>query len=120
LRQGELFALTIWQITPGGRVIDVDSKVIEVSRTRLTGLPTGGKLRKTISPVRPPRGYPLAEKIEARIGQVRAEIETGRNPLGLMFPSPRGKHWRSSTFDRRVLAPAYRAAGWRDPGGNGT
>ena len=37
-----------------------------------------------------------------------------------MFPSPRGKHWRSSNFDRRVLAPAYLAAGWRDADGNGT
>ena len=25
-----------------------------------------------------------------------------------------------SNFDRRVLAPAYRAAGWRDAHGNGT
>ncbi len=37
-----------------------------------------------------------------------------------MFPSPRGRYWRSSNFDRRVLAPAYRAAGWRDAGGTGT
>jgi hypothetical protein len=29
-------------------------------------------------------------------------------------------HWRSSNFDRRVLAPAYLAAGWRDDAGNGT
>jgi integrase len=36
-----------------------------------------------------------------------------------MFPSPRGTYWRSSNFDRRVLAPAYLAAGWRDAGGNG-
>jgi hypothetical protein len=47
-------------------------------------------------------------------------MEAGRNPLGLMFPSPRGKHWRSSNFDRRVLAPAYAAAGWRDAAGSGT
>ena len=37
-----------------------------------------------------------------------------------MFPSPRGGYWRSSNFDRRVLAPAYLAAGWRDADGNGT
>ena len=47
------------------------------------------------------------------------EQAAGTNSLGLMFPSPRGTWWRSSNFDRRVLAPAYRAAGWRDPGGNG-
>jgi integrase len=118
LRQGELFALTIGQITPGSRVIDVDRKVIEVSGKLLTGLPKGCKRRKTIYPARTPEGYPLAEKIETRIGQVRAEMAAGANPLGLMFPSPRGKHWRSSNFGRRVLAPAYLAAGWRDTGGN--
>ena len=32
---------------------------------------------------------------------------------------PHGTYWRSSNFDRRVLAPAYPAASWRDPGGNG-
>jgi integrase len=119
LRQGEEFALTIWQITPGSRVIDVDRKVVEVSGKLLTGLPKGCKRRKTIYPARTPQGYPLAARIEARIGQVRAEMAAGRNPLGLMFPSPRGKHWRSSNFDTRVLAPAYRAAGWRDADGNG-
>ena len=36
-----------------------------------------------------------------------------------MFPSPRGTWWRSSNFDRRVLAPAYQAAGWRDASGTG-
>jgi integrase len=46
--------------------------------------------------------------------------EAGTNPLGLIFPSPAGKHWRSSNFSRRVLAPAYLAAGWRDADGNGT
>ena len=51
--------------------------------------------------------------------QARAEQEAGTNPLGLIFPSPSGKHWRSSNFDRRVLEPAYLAAGWRDADGNG-
>jgi integrase len=119
LRQGEEFALTIGQITTGSRVIDVDRKVVEVSGQLLTGLPKGCKRRKTIYPARTPEGYPLAARIEARIEQVRAEMAAGTNPLGLMFPSPRGKHWRSSNFDRRVLAPAYRAAGWRDADGSG-
>ena len=119
LRQGEEFALAIGQITPARRVIDVDRKVVEVGGKLLTGLPKGCKRRKTIYPARTPLGYPLAEKIEARIEQVKAEMAAGTNPLGLMFPSPRGKHWRSSNFDRRVLAPAYLTAGWRDPAGNG-
>ena len=119
LRQGELFALTISQIDPAARVIDVDRKVIEIGGTLLTGAPKGRKRRKTIYPARTPRGYPLAEKIAARIQAARAEQKAGTNPLGLMFPSLRGTYWRSSNFDRRVLAPAYLAAGWRDPGSNG-
>jgi len=120
LRQGELFALTADQITPGGRVIDVDRKVIEVAGALLTGLPKGCKRRKAIYPARTPQGYPLAEKLQARIQAARAEMQAGTNPAGLIFPSPRGRYWRSSSFDRRVLAPAYQAAGWRDTGGNGT
>jgi integrase len=120
LRQGELFALTADQITPSSRVIDVDRKVIEVAGALLTGLPKGCKRRKTIYPARTPEGYPLADKIQARIQAARAETETGTNPLGLIFPSPRGQYWRSSNFDRRVLAAAYLAAGWRDTGVNGT
>ncbi len=119
LRQGELFALATGQIDQAARVIDVDRKVIEVSGTLLTGAPKGRKRRKTIYPVRTPQSYPLAEQIAARIDAVRAELEAGTNPLGLMFPSPRSTYWRSSNFDRRVLAPAYLAAGWRDAGGNG-
>jgi hypothetical protein len=102
LRQGEEFALTIWQITPATRAIDVDRKVIEVSGKLLTGLPKGSKRRTTIYPARTPHGYPLADKIHARINQVRAEIQAGTNPLGLMFPSPRGHHWRSSVGDHVI------------------
>ena len=45
--------------------------------------------------------------------------KTATNPLGLVFPSPTGKHWRSSNFNRNVLQRAYQAAGWRDAAGNG-
>ena len=51
--------------------------------------------------------------------QARAEQAAGANPLGLVFPSPTGKHWRSSNFNRNVLQRAYLAAGWRDGDGNG-
>jgi hypothetical protein len=119
LRQGEEFALTIWQIIPHERVIDVDRKVVEVAGKQYIELPKSRKRRKTIYPVRTPAGYPLAAKIDARIEQARAEMQAGRNPLGLMFPSPRFAIWRSSNFDRRVLAPAYLIAGWRDEHGNG-
>jgi integrase len=119
LRQGEEFVLTIWQITPHERVIDVNRKVVEVAGKQYIELPKGRKRRKTIYPVRTPAGYPLAAKIDGRIEQVKAEMQAGRNPQGLMFPSPRFTIWRSSNFDRRVLAPAYLNAGWRDEHGDG-
>ena len=120
LRQGELFALTVDQVAAAARVITADRKVVEVSGKLYLEAPKGRKRRSTIYPVRTPAGYPLADQIAARAGQARAERDAGANPLGLMFPSPRGRYWRSSNFDRRVLAPAYLAAGWRDAGGNGT
>ncbi len=120
LRQGELFALTAGQVAAAARVITVDRKVVEVGGKLFLEAPKGRKRRSTIYPVRTPAGYPLADQIAARAGQARAERDAGANPLGLMFPSPRGRYWRSSNFDRRVLAPAYLAAGWRDAGGNGT
>jgi integrase len=120
LRQGELFALTAGQVTAGARVITVDRKVVEVAGTLYLEAPKGRKRRSTIYPARTPGGYPLADKIAARIQQTRAEQDAHANPLGLLFPSPRGSYWRSSNFDRRVLAPAHQAAGWRDAHSNGT
>ena len=70
-------------------------------------------------PRRTPDGYPLAEKLAARIEQATAEHEAGTNLLGLIFPSPTGKHWRSTNFNRNVLKRAYIAIGWRDADGNG-
>ena len=88
LRQGELFALTAGQIDPAARVIDVDRKVIEVGGKLLTGAPKGRKRRKTIYPVRTPQGYPLAEKIAARIQAARAEQNSRHQPAGADVPLP--------------------------------
>ena len=119
LRQGELFALTIGQVAAAARVITVDRKLIEVAGQLYVEAPKCRKYRSTIYPVRTPQGYPLATKLATRVEQARAEQQVGINPRGLIFPSPRGRHWRSSNFDRRALAPAYQAAGWRDASGNG-
>jgi hypothetical protein len=119
LRQGELFALTTGQIAPDARVITVDRKLIEVAGHLYVEAPKCRKYRKTIYPRRTPDGYPLAEKLAARIEQATAEHEAGTNPLGLIFPSPTGRHWRSSNFNRNVLKRAYLAIGWRDADGNG-
>jgi hypothetical protein len=97
----------------------VDRKLVEVAGHLYVEAPKCRKFRATIYPVTTPAGYPLAGKLAARIEQARAEQDAGRNPLGLIFPSPRFGHWRSSNFDRRVLAPAYQAAGWRDEHGTG-
>ena len=119
LRWGELTALTIGQVDTGSRVITVDRKVVEVAGHLYVEAPKNRKFRRTIYPRRTPAGYPLAERLAARIEAARAGQDAGTNPLGLIFPSPAGKHWRSSNFQRNVLKRAYLAAGWRDGDGNG-
>jgi integrase len=120
LRWGELAALTVPQVNQTARVIAVDRKVIEVAGHLYIEAPKGRKSRRTIYPRLTPGGYPLAERLAVRIEAAHVEQEVGTNPLGLVFPSPTGKHWRSSNFYRRVLAPAYPAAGWRGVDCSGT
>jgi integrase len=100
-------------------VITVDRKIIEVAGHLYLEAPKNRKYRSTVYPVRTPAGYALAARLTARLEQARTEQDAGTNPLGLIFPSPRGGYWRSSNYCRRVLAPAYVAAGWRDASGNG-
>jgi integrase len=119
LRWGELAALTIWQVDEAGRVITVDHKVVEVAGRLYVEAPKNRKFRRTVYPRLTPGGYPLADRLAARFKAAQAEHEAGTNPLGLVFPSPAGKYWRSSNFSRNVLKPAYLAAGWRDSDGNG-
>jgi hypothetical protein len=118
LRWGELVALTVAQVDQAARVVAVDRKVVEVGGQLSLEAPKNRKHRRTIYPRRTPGGYPLAEHPAARTEQARAEQDAGANPLGLIFPSPKGAYWRSSNFNRRVLAPAYLAAGWRDVDGD--
>jgi integrase len=120
LRWGELTALTIPQVDTAARVIAVDRKVAEVAGHLYMEAPKNRKLRQTIYPRTTPGGYPLAERLADRVGQARAELEAAdTNPLGLIFPSPKGKFLRSSNFNRNVLQSAYLAVGWRDTDGNG-
>ena len=93
------------QVDPASRVIAVDCKVIEVAGHLYVEAPKNRKYRRTIYPVRTPAGYPLAERLAARAEQARAEQAAGTNPLGLVFPSPAGKHWRSSNFSRTSSRP---------------
>jgi integrase len=117
LRWGELIALTAGQVNQAQRVVTVDGKVVEVRGHLFVEAPKNRKRRRTIYPRITPAGWPLAEKVAARIAEVAVEQASGRNPLGLMFPTPGGKHWRSSNFNRRVLKDAYLATGWRSAGG---
>jgi integrase len=119
LRWGELAALTTGQVSHADRVITVDRKVVEVAGHLYLEAPKNRKYRRTIYPRRTPAGYPLADRLAARGQAALAEQQAGTNPLGLMFPSPAGKHWRSSNFNRNVLRRAYLAAGWRDGDGSG-
>jgi hypothetical protein len=119
LRWGELAALTVPQIDSAARAFTIDRKIVEVAGQLYLEAPKNRKRRRTIYPRRTPAGHPLADRLAARIEVARAEQEVGANPLGLIFPSPKGTYWRSSNFNRRVLAPAYLAAGWRDAEGNG-
>ena len=82
LRQGELFALTAAQVAPAARVITVDRKVVEVAGTLYLEAPKGRKRRSTIYPARTPAGYPLADRLAARIEEVLAEQTAGANPSG--------------------------------------
>jgi integrase len=119
LRWGEIAALAAGQVDTAARVISVDRKVDEVAGHLHIEAPKNRRRRQTIYPRLTPSGYPLAERLADRIEQARMEQHFGSNPLGLLFPSPHGKLWRSSNFNRNVLKRAYLAAGWRDGGGAG-
>jgi hypothetical protein len=90
LRWGELAALTIPQADPATRVITVDRKVIEVAGHLFTEAPKNRKWRRTIYPRVTPAGYPLAERLAARLEEAAAEQAAGANPAGLVFPSSTG------------------------------
>ena len=76
-------------MTLAARVFTVDRKVVEVGGRLYVEAPKNRKFRRTIYPRRAPGGYPLAERLTARIEEARAEQEAGSNPRGLIFPSRR-------------------------------
>ena len=80
LRWGELAALTIGQADAARREISVDRKVVEVAGHLFVEAPKNRKYRRTIYPRCTPAGYPLAERLAARLEQARAEQAAGTNP----------------------------------------
>jgi integrase len=73
LRWGELAALTVAQLDQAARVITVDRKVIEIGGRLFEEAPKNRKRRRTIYPRRAPEGYPLADRVTARVEAVRRE-----------------------------------------------
>jgi integrase len=71
LRCGELAALTTGQVDEPGRVITVDRKVVEVRGRLYVEAPKNRKRRATVYPLLSPGGYPLAERLSARVDEAR-------------------------------------------------
>jgi len=88
LRWGELAALTHPQADPATRTVTIDRKIIEIGGTLHLEPPKGRKKRSTIYPRTTPAGYPLADRLAARITAARAGQAAGTTPHGLLFPSP--------------------------------
>jgi integrase len=80
LRWGELMALTVQQIDQAARVIAVDRKVVEVAGRLYLEAPKGRKSRRTIYPRSTPAGYPLAERLGARIRRPPPSRRPGPTP----------------------------------------
>jgi hypothetical protein len=60
-------------VDQAGRAITVDRKVIEIGGRLYEEAPKNRKRRRTIYPRRPPEGYPLADRVAARIQAARSE-----------------------------------------------
>ena len=88
LRWGELAALTIGQVDDDARVITVDRKVIEVAGHLYIEAPKGRKSRKTIYPRITPDGYPLAERLAARIEPGPRRAGRRHQPARADLPQP--------------------------------
>ncbi len=91
------------------------------STAAYTGLRQGELFALTAAQVAPAaRVITVDRKVVEVAGTLYLEAPKGRKRRSTIYPArTRGTWWRSSNFDRRVLAPAYQAAGWRDPHGEG-
>lgn len=105
------------QYADGGvkRRIRVQRQVNVINGKPQVTLPKGDKKRTTVYPaVTPPTsrfkdGYPLEEKLRARLSELN-------NATDRLFPSPAGGEWWRSNFYRRISIPAARKAGWYPEG----
>jgi len=74
--------------------------VVEVAGYLYVEAPKNRKYRRTVYPRRTPAGYPLAERLVARIEQARAEQATGTNPLGSRSSGSNVPHAKLVSFTR--------------------
>ena len=90
------------------QLVELDGGGIDFS------LPKNGKVRTVSVPDVTPTGFPLRRWLLQRIHEVEAEQRNGRNPDGILFPSPRGMtYWRLRNLRNRVFVPAAALAGWK-------
>jgi hypothetical protein len=115
LQWGELAALTAGQVDHAGRFITVDRKVIEIGGRLYEEAPKNRKRRRTIYPRRSPEGYPMADRVVARIQAARREQEAGTNPWGWSSRRP-----RASTGVRTTSAAGSSCPPTGAPGGAAT
>ena len=118
LHMGEIFALDLEHLDPhhDSRAISVEWKIIETGGQTIRVPAERRKHRTTIYPELTPTGYPLAAMMTRRAAEAATDKAAGRNPMGLLFPAPRGGYLRKSNFINRYAIPAYTAAGWRNDG----
>jgi hypothetical protein len=112
-------------------VITVDRKVVEVGGHLYVEAPKNRKFRRTVYPRLTPDGYPLSDKLAARIEAARAEQEAGANPLGLVTAMSwqvtvpmteaanrsHSRHWVSACFisdNGRARLLDLTFVGWRE------
>jgi hypothetical protein len=69
----------------------------------------------TLEPARPAKNRALSPSYSSSSSKIMLCIP-GHHPV---FPSPKGKYWRSSNFRRHILERAYLDAGWPDSSGEG-
>jgi integrase len=105
LRWGEHAALTVNQLDPDGRRVQVDRQIIETRSALKETLPKGRRRRTTMFPARTPGGVDLDRLVRQRIAELGGADE-------LLFPAPRGGWARRSNYGRNTWDPSAEAVGW--------